>query len=159
MDPTKGTMYIVSSEAPTILKLQLPGQGRGGRDGPPPPPVDDSFIHYNSPINSIFQSNGLSAIGPPWSQLTAYDLNTGSIKWQVPNGGIGALEEQGHSDTGAHFPRGGPVVTAGGLIFVTTASDRKVRAFDQDNGKVLWEKDLPTGSDGVPAIHEVGGRE
>ena len=105
------------------------------------------------------QSNGLSAMGPPWSNLTAYDLNTGTIKWQVPNGGVLGLELQGHNDTGAHNPRGGPVVTAGGLIFVATASDRKVRAFDQDTGKVLWEKDLPNGSDGIPAVYEVGGRE
>jgi glucose dehydrogenase len=177
VDPSKGMLYIVSRENPTLDRLELPGQGRGGRGGgrggrgavpgaapdapppPPPPPVDDSFVHYNSPINFIAQSNGLSAMGPPWSNLTAYDLNTGTIKWQVPNGGVLGLELQGHNDTGAHNPRGGPVVTAGGLIFVTTASDRKVRAFDQDTGKVLWEKDLPTGSDGIPAVFEVGGRE
>jgi quinoprotein glucose dehydrogenase len=51
------------------------------------------------------------------------------------------------------------VVTAGGLIFAATASDHKVRAYDEDNGKVLWEYELPTGSDGIPAVYEVGGRE
>jgi quinoprotein glucose dehydrogenase len=45
------------------------------------------------------------------------------------------------------------------LLFVATASDRKIRAYDQDDGKVIWEKDLPSGSDGVPAVYEVGGRE
>jgi len=169
VDPTKGFLYIVSRENPTLDALVLPGAGgRGGRGGkggdkaappPPPPPADDSFVHYNSPINFMAQSNGLSAMGPPWSNLTAYDLNTGTIKWQVPNGGILGLEEKGINDTGAHNPRGGPVVTAGGLIFAATASDRKVRAYDQDTGKVLWEKDLPNGSDGIPAIYEMGGRE
>jgi len=170
VDPAHGFLYIVSRENPTLDKLELPGQGRrgGGRGGAPaapapvapPAPVDDSFIHYNSPINFIAQpSSGLSAMGPPWSNLTAYDLNTGTIKWQVPNGGVLGLELQGHNDTGAHNPRGGPVVTAGGLIFATTASDRKVRAYDQDTGRVLWERDLPNGSDGIPAVYEVGGRE
>jgi len=173
VDPTHGFLYIVSRENPTLDKLELPGQGRGGgggkggrgKGGPPAAPVpvapvDDSFIHYNAPINFIAQpSSGLSAMGPPWSNLTAYDLNTGTIKWQVPNGGVLGLELQGHNDTGAHNPRGGPVVTAGGLIFAATASDRKVRAYDQDTGKVLWEKDLPNGSDGIPAVYEVGGRE
>ncbi len=171
VDPAKGFLYIVSRENPTLDKLELPGQGRGGggkgggKGGPPAAPapvapVDDSFIHYNAPINFIAQpSSGLSAMGPPWSNLTAYDLNTGTIKWQVPNGGVLGLELQGHNDTGAHNPRGGPVVTAGGLIFAATASDRKVRAYDQDTGKVLWEKDLPNGSDGIPAIYEMGGRE
>jgi quinoprotein glucose dehydrogenase len=51
------------------------------------------------------------------------------------------------------------VVTAGGLIFAATASDHKIRAYDEDNGKVLWEHELPTGSDGIPAVYEVGGKE
>jgi quinoprotein glucose dehydrogenase len=45
------------------------------------------------------------------------------------------------------------------LIFAATASDHKVRAYDEDTGKVLWEYELPTGSDGVPAVYEVAGRE
>jgi quinoprotein glucose dehydrogenase len=57
------------------------------------------------------------------------------------------------------MPRGGPLVTAGGLVFVATASDRTVRAYDRDSGKVVWTKDLPTGSEGVPATYEAGGRQ
>jgi quinoprotein glucose dehydrogenase len=104
-------------------------------------------------------STGLASIGPPWSTLTAYDLNSGTIRWQIPNGGVFDLEKEGHSSTGARDPRGGPVVTAGGLIFAATASDRKIRAYDEDSGVVLWEKELPVGSDGVPAVYQVGGRE
>jgi quinoprotein glucose dehydrogenase len=51
------------------------------------------------------------------------------------------------------------VVTAGGLIFVGTRSDRKIRAYDKDTGSVLWEKELPARVDGVPAVFEIGGRE
>ena len=51
------------------------------------------------------------------------------------------------------------MVTAGGLIFVATSSDRKLRAYDQDNGKVLWQRDLPAASEGVPAVYEVNGRQ
>jgi quinoprotein glucose dehydrogenase len=57
------------------------------------------------------------------------------------------------------MPRGGPLVTAGGLVFVATASDRTVRAYDRESGKVVWTKDLPTGSEGVPATYEAGGRQ
>ncbi len=170
VDPAKGFLYVITKEHPTLDKLSEPGQGRGGRGGqggrggragPPPGPValDTSFVHYTSPVNFMSQSRGLSAIGPPWSTLTAYDLNTGTIRWQVPNGGITELEKEGHSDTGARDPRGGPVVTAGGLIFAATASDHKIRAYDEDTGKVLWEHETPTGSDGVPAVYEIGGRE
>jgi quinoprotein glucose dehydrogenase len=105
------------------------------------------------------RTTGLSAIGPPWGQITAYDLNTGSIKWQIPDGTVSALAAQGHTDTGSQFPRGGPVVTGGGLVFVGSNSDRKIRAYDEDNGKVLWEADVPSAADGVPAVYEVNGRE
>lgn len=168
VDPAKGYLYVISREHPTLDKLELPGAARAGaangRGGPPAVPTpaapfDDSFIRYNAPINFISQIYGTSAMGPPWSNLTAYDLNSGTILWQVPNGGVLELEQQGHRRTGARDPRGGPVVTAGGLIFAATASDHRVRAYDQDTGEVLWVRQLPTGSDGVPAIYEVGGRE
>ncbi|HEY6343519.1 MAG TPA: PQQ-binding-like beta-propeller repeat protein [Bryobacteraceae bacterium] len=117
------------------------------------------FPRYDAPYDFMVMSNGLTSISPPWSQITAYDLNTGTIKWQVPDGGVGALADQGHRDTGALAPRGGIVATAGGLLFVATASDRKFRAYDQDSGQILWEKDLPARAEGVPAVYEIGGRE
>ncbi len=156
VEPTKGYLYVISHEHPTLQRLEAPGRGRGGRGAIA---EDTTFVHYISPMNFLFQTWNMSAIGPPWSTLTAYDLNTGTIRWQVPNGGIAELEAQGHAETGARLPRGGPVVTAGGLIFAATASDHKVRAYDQDTGKVLWAYELPTGSDGVPAVYEAGGRE
>lgn len=182
VDPVKGMMFIVSKEAPTLLKLELPrpGRGRGGRGGrgrggapeaadntpptppPPAPPAPDGspVTRYNAPVDFMLsRTTGLSPIGPPWSQITAYDLNTGTIKWQIPDGSISTLAAEGHADTGAHFPRGGVLVTAGGLVFAATTSDRKIRAYDEETGKLVWEKDTPTGSDGVPAAYEVNGRE
>jgi quinoprotein glucose dehydrogenase len=50
-------------------------------------------------------------------------------------------------------------VTAGGLIFAATSSDHKIRAYDEDTGQVVWEKEMPVGSDGVPAVYQVGGRQ
>jgi glucose dehydrogenase len=149
VDPTRGTMFIVSKEVPMVIKLIPPSDAQKVGE----------FLAYSAPYDFMRMSNGLAPIGPPWSQLTAYDLNTGTIKWRVPNGSVTELAAQGHADTGAHMPRGGVVATAGGLLFVATASDRKVRAYDQDSGKVLWDKDLPAGSEGVPAVYEVAGRE
>jgi quinoprotein glucose dehydrogenase len=185
VDPVKGTLYVVSKELPTLLKLLPPGEAGGGgplgpaggggaggraggrgRGGPPPgpPPVPPNagqpgFNAYNSPYDFMLMSNGLSAMGPPWSQLTAYDLNKGTILWQIPNGEFPGLGAKGAAVAGSHAPRGGPVVTGGGLIFVATSSDRKLRAYDQDNGKVLWERSLPAASEGVPAVYEVNGRQ
>jgi quinoprotein glucose dehydrogenase len=114
---------------------------------------------YWSPVDFMLSSNHLSAIGPPWSRLTAYDLNTGTIKWQVPLGEVSALAEEGHTDTGSHFPRAALVATAGGLIFSATTSDHKLRAYDRDNGKVIWETSIAEASEAVPSVYEVGGRE
>jgi quinoprotein glucose dehydrogenase len=113
----------------------------------------EGFVPYASPYDFMWQSNGLSALNPPWSQITAYDLNKGTILWQIPDGDFPGLA------AGSHAPRGGPVVTGGGLLFVGTSTDRKLRAYDQDNGKVLWEKDLPAATEGVPTVYEVNGRE
>jgi glucose dehydrogenase len=163
--PDRGLMFVVSKERPAILKLNLPGEKSRGRSlGPPPlagPLVTElgEFPRYDAPYDFMVMSNGLTAIGPPWSQITAYDLNNGTIKWQIPDGEVTALAGQGHVDTGVLAPRGGIVATASGLLFVATVSDRKFRAYDQDTGRVLWEKDLPAGAEGVPAVYEIGGRE
>jgi quinoprotein glucose dehydrogenase len=116
-------------------------------------------LPYRSPVDFMMQSNGLSAIGPPWSTITAYDMNSGNIIWQVPNGEIQTLAEKGITGTGSQAPRGGPVATAGGLLFVGTATDRKFRARDAASGEVLWEHDLPAATEGVPAVYEAGGRQ
>jgi quinoprotein glucose dehydrogenase len=97
----------------------------------------------------------MGAMGPPWSEITAYDLNTGEIKWRKPNGGVTGIGTY----VGAHFPRGAPLVTAGGLLFVATAQDRQLRAYDRDNGDVLWSYTLPGGSEGIPAAYELDGRQ
>jgi quinoprotein glucose dehydrogenase len=139
--------------------------GRGGGRGNAVPAVPAAnagpeFTRYNSPIAFMnSRSTGLELIGPPWSQLTAYDLNKGTIAWQVPHGEVTALARQGKTGLGSQAPRGGVVVTAGGLILAGTSSDRKFRAYDKDNGKVLWEIDLPAASEGIPAVYEVDGRQ
>src|SRR5581483_10144595 len=65
---------------------------------------------------------------------------------------------QGIHNTGSHFPKVAPVVTAGGLIFAGTR-DRKFRALDTRNGRVLWEAELQAGIEGMPAVYELGGHE
>jgi len=96
-------------------------------------------------------------ITPPWSTITAYDLNTGNIKWQAP---YGDLPQAGPSTQlrGNAFPKSGFVITAGGLIMFA-GNDSKLYAMDKDTGKLIFSKELPNGSLGVPAVYEVNGRE
>lgn len=114
---------------------------------------------YYTGYGTMNASNGLPAIGPPWSTITAYDLNLGVIKWQVPNGTVTALAEQGFTNTGSYWPHGGPIVTAGGLVFAGSKGDRYIRAYDQDTGAILWEEQLGAGPDGIPSSYAVNGRQ
>jgi quinoprotein glucose dehydrogenase len=96
-------------------------------------------------------------ITPPWSKITAYDLNTGKIKWQTP---YGDLPQAGPSDKlrGNAYPKSGFVITAGGLVLFA-GNDSKLYVLDKDTGKLICTKDLPNGSQGVPAVYEANGRE
>jgi quinoprotein glucose dehydrogenase len=107
----------------------------------------------------MLQPNGMVAIKPPFSFLTAYDMTTGNILYRNPNGDSLQPLAEGHADVGSQAPRGGPVATAGGLLFVGTAGDRTFRARDSATGEVLWEHKLDAGTEGVPAVYEVGGRQ
>ena len=106
-----------------------------------------------------YTSNGYPAIGPPWTQLVAYDLNNGAITWRVPDGQAPGIPESGGSRTGTVRPRNGPVVTAGGLVFVANAQDRFLRAYDAASGRVLWEHELEANPEGIPAVYEIAGRQ
>jgi quinoprotein glucose dehydrogenase len=96
---------------------------------------------------------------PPYTTLTAYDLNTGAIKWQVPNGDHPpTMAAGGPSNTGGVGARYGIVVTRGGLVF-HAGGDRKVRAYDEDTGQVLWTGDFTGSTSGVPVSYEAKGRQ
>jgi len=101
---------------------------------------------------------GYPAINPPWGTLNAVDLNTGELKWKVPLGEYRELTARGIPPTGTEN-YGGPVVTAGGLIFIAATADETIRAFDKDTGKILWQATLPFGGNATPSVYSVGGRQ
>ena len=130
------------------------GQGAGGESGRGRRAFPSPYEFMNT------YSFGAAAIGPPWSEMVAYDLNTGDIKWRIPTGSVtGPADMKMPENTGFHFPRNAPLVTSGGLVFLATGGERKVRAYDRDNGRVLWTRDLPSGSEGMPASYDVNGRQ
>jgi quinoprotein glucose dehydrogenase len=173
VDPLNGKFYVVSKNLPVMLRAEL-------ADGEPSAAgvaggvmtaamvaaarseaeaaAADGPIQMNVPYDFMRSTaNGMGAAGPPWSHLTAYDLNTGEIEWRIPNGStpLPGVPE----DSGSHMPRGAPLATGGGLLFVATAQDRMLRAYDRDTGEVLWAYELPNGSEGIPASYEVDGRQ
>ncbi|MEO6804374.1 MAG: PQQ-binding-like beta-propeller repeat protein [Granulicella sp.] len=123
-----------------------------------PAAINPATAHYKSGFGFMFGSSGLPVIAPPWASLTAYDLNTGTIRWKIPLGVVPELAAKGFKGTGSQYPKVNPVVTAGGLIFTGTR-DRMVRAIDSATGKVLWEAEVDAALEGMPAIYEVDGRQ
>ena len=101
---------------------------------------------------------GYPAIKPPWGTLNAVDLNTGEFKWKVALGEYDELTAKGIPPTGTEN-YGGPVVTAGGLIFIGATADETFRAFDKDTGKVLWKTKLPFGGNATPSTYMVNGKQ
>lgn len=103
--------------------------------------------------------DGYPAIEPPWGTLNAVDLNKGTIAWQIPLGEHPELVAKGLRDTGS-WNYGGPIVTAGGLVFIgATNYDRKFRAFDKATGRLLWESVLPFAGNATPATYQISGRQ
>jgi quinoprotein glucose dehydrogenase len=146
------------------------GGAPGGLDIPPvtgnytPLGGPDYPAGVDAPPNRYYTDWGLYpdqpyVIGPPWSAIVAYDLNTGTIKWRVPLGEDARAAKEGAKGGGVFMAeRHGMVVTSTGLLFIAT-TDGKVRAHDADTGAVLWSADLPAGSEGLPSMYTVNGRQ
>lgn len=145
VDPARGRLVVISKELPCLLRLE---------DKDPAPDAS----RLETPFGFMIASDGLSAIKPPWTTMTLYDLNEGKILWQIPLGEVPHLAAQGIKNTGTHYPKVGPVITAGGLIFTGTR-DKKVRAFHSESGELLWEREVEAALEGIPAVYEVNGRQ
>jgi quinoprotein glucose dehydrogenase len=131
--------------------------GVGGNAGNMPYPTDVKDV----PTNRYMTDYGVLAsfTKPPYTTLTAYDLNTGTIKWQVPNGDhLPTMRAGGPANTGGVGARYGIVVTKGGLVF-HAGNDGKVRAYDEDTGDVLWTGSFSGSTSGVPVSYESKGRQ
>ena len=124
------------------------------------PTVEPIVSPYLLAEASRFQDpDGYPAIEPPWGTLNAIDLDTGDYVWRIPLGEYPELTYTGAGETGSEN-YGGPLVTAGGLVFIAaTVFDRKFRAFDKATGELLWETVLPAAGHATPITYRIDGRQ
>jgi glucose dehydrogenase len=150
-NPTDGSVYVIGFNVPAILRLLKAGEVRAGRGG-------QEVVKDGQYVTEGF---GLypTIVNPPYTTLTAYDLNSGTIKWQIGLGDDLRLVAQGVRGTGtAATAKGGIIATATGLLFVT-AADRKVHVYDSASGKQVSELQLGAPTSGSPSMYELGGRQ
>jgi quinoprotein glucose dehydrogenase len=145
VDVTALARYVLSGES---KELQSSGTDAAGVP-------KYRFTGYHK----FLDPDGYPAVAPPWGTLNAINLNTGEYAWKIPLGEYPELAANDTKTTGTEN-YGGPIVTAGGLVFIAATNyDRKFRAFDKLTGKLLWETILPFGGNATPVTYEVDGRQ
>jgi quinoprotein glucose dehydrogenase len=163
-DPARQLLFTNTNNLPFLIKL-IPRdefnkmretgavnrvKGEFGRQTGAP------YAMYREPLMS---PSGVPCIAPPWGKLTAVDLNTGEIRWESP---LGRIPQLGLFPKSAEFGSinlGGSMVTAGGLVFIAAGMDDKLRAFDVETGKVIWEGQLPASAQAAPMTYSVNGKQ
>src|SRR4029450_524612 len=156
-----GSPALDQTAVNAIVQFVITGEDAPVPRGATPPaahPLIDNAYRFTG-YKKFLDPQGYPAVAPPWGTLNAIDLNTGEYAWKVPLGEYPELVAQGMKDTGSEN-YGGPVVTAGGLVFIAATNfDRKFRAFDKATGALLWETALPLSGNATPAMFEVNGRQ
>ncbi|MEO1834832.1 MAG: PQQ-binding-like beta-propeller repeat protein [Akkermansiaceae bacterium] len=156
--------YASMSEAKrkAILDYVLKENARSEEEKDPkvgaPPRKPEPASYAFGGFRRWLDPEGYPAIKPPWGTLNAVDLNTGEIKWKVVLGEYPELTARGIPPTGTEN-YGGPVVTAGGLLFIGATADEMFRVFDKDTGKLLWKAKLPFSGNATPSTYMVAGRQ
>jgi quinoprotein glucose dehydrogenase len=101
----------------------------------------------------LIGTNGIPCTAPPWGALVALDLNAGRIRWEAPLGSWGPGLPAGSPNLG------GPIVTAGGLVFTAAAKDNYLRAFDLEAGSEVWKAELPASAQATPMTYSARGKQ
>jgi quinoprotein glucose dehydrogenase len=155
-----GRMPAFSSIPPAtraeLVTYIIGGKAKGATQGSRSP---DQLRYDFTGYHRWYDPDGYPAVAPPWGTLNAIDLNTGEYAWTIPLGEYPELAAQGMKNTGTEN-YGGPIVTAGGLVIIgATNFDKKLRAFDKDTGKLLWETVMVNSGNATPITYEVHGKQ
>ena len=146
-DEASGVLYVSASNEPEAITMYEID-----------PELDRPYSWEASGHDEIYDPEGFPVSKRPWGTLSAIELSRAEIVWQVPLGTYPELEARGLPPTGT-FNMGGPIITAGGLLFIGATRDERFRAFDMDTGDVLWEYQLPFGGYATPSTYMIEGKQ
>ena len=112
-------------------------------------------------IGSLQSMLGIPCNAPPWGKLVAVDLLNGTIKWEVA---LGSIHEMGPINLPFQVNWGTPnlgggIATAGDVFFIAATMDRQIRAFDVNNGEILWDFTLPVDATATPMTYVHQGKQ
>lgn len=161
-DPRHDIAYVNTSSVMHLVTLIPRAElAREEREHPDVEIAPQTGTPYGVKRETILSPFGLPCNPPPWGMLHAIDMHDGHIFWEVPLGTTADLfpfSEYFIGKTGT--PNlGGPIVTAGGLVFIGAAMDNYLRAFDARTGKELWRGRLPAGGQATPMTYVWKGRQ
>ena len=161
-DPERKWMIVNTTNVPQVVIL-VPREQIEGITGINLEAGNDVAAALGTPYGVrrewLLSSWGAPCVKPPWGELVAVDMEKGSIEWRVPLGSIEKMLPLPIEWNLGTPNLGGPVVTAGGLIFIGATMDGYLRAFDIDSGKELWKDQLPGGTQTTPMTYSAGGKQ
>lgn len=105
---------------------------------------------------AVLSPLGMPCSPPPWGQLTAIDMHTGETRWQIPFGRVAVWAGLRSPSSWGGPNQGGPIITAGGLVFIGASLDSRFRAYELVSGELLWEAKLPAPATATPMTYEFG---
>jgi len=143
VDSDKNRMYVSADNIPGLIEIKKSKIGKF------------NYYHTGKPLLDL---DGYPGIKPPWGTLTSMNLNNGKILWQVPLGEYESLSKKGIPITGT-ANRAGATATAGELIFVSGTHDKKIRAFDTENGEELWSYQLSSLGSAPPTSYMIDNKQ
>lgn len=151
-DPELGYIFAFTQDAALAgwIEAKVPGGNYGSGNGSPQP-YDRGSVNGPGPYSG-FAANGMPCQKPPWGRLTAVNANTGDFAWQITLGVSDGLPP-GKQNTG-RGGSAGPIVTAGGLVFIGATSDSRFRAIDSRSGKELWVTRMNGNGSANPMTYE-----
>ncbi len=151
---------ITDQQMAQLLRyLKSPAGAAPGGNAAAPGRAQSAPTYRLTGFHRFIDPDGYPGIKPPWGTLNAIDMKTGKYLWKIPLGQYPELVAKGMPDTGSEN-YGGPVVTAGGVLFIgATIYDKKLRAFDSHTGKLLWEGSLPYSGVATPSTYMVNGKQ